>query len=293
MTVTTTYALPIPGVTVTIDRRAVRISSREALAVLSSAVVGGGRADVGEIVNLHVSDAYDDPQPEADLRAAAVSLGCDGQFVGLMTAAHTEYARVACEARAGVTVAAIVSVGLSNTTCAGVTPPIGGDVTSPVGGGVTGAIGGGVTAAIGGGVTAAIGGGDTGGVIQANAAAGAAAAQRGPSGAADRPLPGTINVILVIDAALSPAAMVNAVISATEAKTMMLAEWHVLTPEGEPASGTSTDAVVVACTGRGAGHDYAGPATAVGWLIGRTVRAAIAQICSDKIARDGGRRSGW
>ena len=54
-----------------------------------------------------------------------------------------------------------------------------------------------------------------------------------------------------MDGALTPAAMVNAVITATEAKTMTLAEWDVRTPEGEPASGTSTDTVVVACTGRG------------------------------------------
>jgi adenosylcobinamide hydrolase len=47
--------------------------------------------------------------------------------------------------------------------------------------------------------------------------------------------------------------MVNAVITATEAKSMALIEWDVRTPDGDPASGASTDAVVVACTQRGAG----------------------------------------
>jgi adenosylcobinamide amidohydrolase len=42
------------------------------------------------------------------------------------------------------------------------------------------------------------------------------------------------------------------------------------------ATGTSTDAVVVACTGRGDILPYAGPVTPVGWLIGRGMRAALA-----------------
>ena len=107
-----------------------------------------------------------------------------------------------------------------------------------------------------------------------------------------RPVPGTINVILLVDGALTPAAMVNAVITATEAKTMTLADWDVKTPEGDDASGTSTDTVVVACTGRGEALSYAGPATQVGWLAARAVRAAMTRICEEKVARDGG-RDGW
>ena len=67
----------------------------------------------------------------------------------------------------------------------------------------------------------------------------------------------------------------------------------MLSPEGAPASGTSTDAVVVACTGRGEAQSYAGPATVMGWLIARTVRRAIEQICHEKLARDGGLRNDW
>ena len=107
------------------------------------------------------------------------------------------------------------------------------------------------------------------------------------------PAPGTINAILLVDAALTPGAMVNAVITATEAKTMTLATWDVRTPQGDPASGTSTDSLVVACTRRGAGLSYAGPATTVGWLVARTVRAAITRLCREKVERDGGRRIGW
>ncbi len=81
--------------------------------------------------------------------------------------------------------------------------------------------------------------------------------------------------ILLIDAHLTPAAMVNAVITATEAKTHVLVKRSVRTREGHPATGTSTDTVVVACTGRGEPLSYAGPVTCVGWLIGQSVRQGL------------------
>lgn len=87
--------------------------------------------------------------------------------------------------------------------------------------------------------------------------------------------PGTINVILLLDAYLTPAAMVNAIMTATEAKVQILLERGTRTPEGHVATGTSTDAVVVACTERGDILPYAGPVTPVGWLIGRSVRAVL------------------
>ena len=90
--------------------------------------------------------------------------------------------------------------------------------------------------------------------------------------------PGTINSILLIDARLSPAAMVNAVITATEAKTHALRSWGLQTPDGLPATGTSTDAVVIACTGRGPELPFAGPATPVGHLIGRAVRQGLEAV---------------
>jgi iron complex transport system ATP-binding protein len=229
-----TTATGIPGVTATIDGRAVRVSSEHDLTVLSSAVVGGGMRRLREIVNMHVDDAYAGSCPGEDLAAFAAGLGIDEPFAGLMTAAYTEYARVAVEEAEGTTVAAVVSVGLSNTASAGITAPFTQAAT-----------------------------------------------------------PGTINVILLVDAGLSPAAMVNAVITATEAKTMTLGEWDVKTATGDAASGTSTDTVVVACTGRGKVLDYAGPATVVGWLAARAVRTAMTRICREKLERDGGRRIGW
>ncbi len=43
---------------------------------------------------------------------------------------------------------------------------------------------------------------------------------------------------------------------------MALVESDVRAPHGGPASGTSTDAIVIASTGRGASVAYAGPITA-------------------------------
>ncbi len=87
--------------------------------------------------------------------------------------------------------------------------------------------------------------------------------------------PGTINIILLIEAALTPAAMVNAVITATEAKTASMHQWGMLTEGAFPATGTSTDSIVIACTGSGPILPYAGPVTPVGAAIARLVRQGM------------------
>jgi adenosylcobinamide hydrolase len=94
------------------------------------------------------------------------------------------------------------------------------------------------------------------------------------------PQPGTINIILLLDAHLTCAAMLNAVITATEVKTALLREKNILTPDGDLATGTSTDTVTIACTGKGALQQYAGPATTIGWLIARAVRQALEEALS-------------
>ncbi|WP_409345822.1 adenosylcobinamide amidohydrolase [Paenibacillus sp. MBLB4367] len=84
--------------------------------------------------------------------------------------------------------------------------------------------------------------------------------------------PGTINMIIVVDAVLSEAAMVNAVITATEAKAAVLQDMDIrLRESGLNATGTSTDAIVIAATQRGESYMYAGTATRLGHMIGRTV----------------------
>lgn len=87
--------------------------------------------------------------------------------------------------------------------------------------------------------------------------------------------PGTINIILLLDAKLSRSAMASAMITVTEAKCAVLNEMDIRTPDGGLATGTSTDTVTVAMTGLGPAQPYAGPATVLGWLIAKTARQAI------------------
>ena len=88
-------------------------------------------------------------------------------------------------------------------------------------------------------------------------------------------LTSTINTIVLIDAAPEPAALVNLVMTVTEAKTMALAEAGVRTREGDLATGTSSDAVVVAATGRGEQHQFGGPVSELGWAAARATRRAL------------------
>ena len=92
---------------------------------------------------------------------------------------------------------------------------------------------------------------------------------------------GTINTILLIDGNMEPSAMVNAVITATEAKADVMKELAIPTHDGQGiATGTSSDAIVIACTGNNHAIPYAGSATITGWLIGHTVRTALEEILS-------------
>jgi len=87
--------------------------------------------------------------------------------------------------------------------------------------------------------------------------------------------PGTINIILIFNSMLSKSAMVNAVISATEAKTALLQQMGIKTPGGHQPTGTSTDSVVIACQPSEIEYHYAGPLTTPGWMIGKAVRQAF------------------
>ena len=204
-----------PNVTVTQNEAAIILHSQQPLQILSSAVVGGGLIRAHYILNCHVRKGYCHPNPATDLAHMVQNLGIMEPFVGMMTAARMHEARAIVLQEEDITVAAIVTAGLSNPSSPGLSPP----ATSK---------------------------------------------------------PGTINLILLVDAHLTPAALVNAVITATEAKAQIVLAYGTRTPEGYAATGTSTDAIVVACTGRGEALPYTGPVTLVGWLIGRCIRTALA-----------------
>ena len=87
--------------------------------------------------------------------------------------------------------------------------------------------------------------------------------------------PSTINTIVIVEGQPEAAALVNAVVTVTEAKTLALGEAGVRSPDGHPATGTSTDAVVVAATGRGPAARFGGPASEMGATVGRAVLRAL------------------
>jgi adenosylcobinamide hydrolase len=97
-----------------------------------------------------------------------------------------------------------------------------------------------------------------------------------PSKACNKP--GTINLIVITNASLSSAAMVGAVQVVTEAKASVLMDHAVRSKEDQSlATGTGTDAVVIACALRGQGpfHQYSGTHTIIGALIGKAVARCI------------------
>ncbi len=100
-------------------------------------------------------------------------------------------------------------------------------------------------------------------------AADPAAAPPGPAAVPREVLvPGTINIVVAVPVALSDAALVNAVATATEAKVQALRD------AGFDASGTPTDAVCVAAWRAGELTTFAGPRSEWGSRLARAVHAA-------------------
>lgn len=83
------------------------------------------------------------------------------------------------------------------------------------------------------------------------------------------PVAGTINVVAILPDRLSDAALVNAVATATEAKTQALYDL------GLDATGTATDAVCIACPDDGRPQAFGGPRSVWGSRLARAVHAAI------------------
>jgi adenosylcobinamide hydrolase len=82
--------------------------------------------------------------------------------------------------------------------------------------------------------------------------------------------PGTINIVVAVDAPLECEACANAIITATEAKSAAMFE------RGIRGTGTTSDAVAIVSP-LGKGTKYAGTATDVGIAIARAVRQATSE----------------
>jgi adenosylcobinamide amidohydrolase len=87
---------------------------------------------------------------------------------------------------------------------------------------------------------------------------------------------GTINIMVVIDGNPTESCLVSTLITATEAKMAALRELDIRSRySGDEATGTITDAMIVAETNRGAPIVYAGPASKLGQLVGYCTRKAV------------------
>ncbi len=87
---------------------------------------------------------------------------------------------------------------------------------------------------------------------------------------------GTINIIVLIDGNPIESCLASCIITATEAKSAALRELDVRSRwSGSQATGTITDAIVVAGTGRGEEIVYGGPASPLGQLVGWCTRKAV------------------
>jgi adenosylcobinamide amidohydrolase len=93
--------------------------------------------------------------------------------------------------------------------------------------------------------------------------------------------PGTINIVALTSAALTDAAMVEALLTVTEAKAAVLQEVGVLSPvSGQLATGTGTDSVAVVSGTGPQTIAYCGKHV----LFGETLAALAIEAVTDSIA---------
>ncbi|APH05057.1 adenosylcobinamide amidohydrolase [Bacillus weihaiensis] len=87
---------------------------------------------------------------------------------------------------------------------------------------------------------------------------------------------GTVNIMVFVDAHLTDGALVNAIQSATEAKTKAFKTLEINDPETNTiATGTSTDCTMIAATQNGTITPYAGSGTKLGKAIGSAVYTGV------------------
>jgi adenosylcobinamide amidohydrolase len=101
---------------------------------------------------------------------------------------------------------------------------------------------------------------------------------------------GTINIIVFLDGNPSDSCIVSLFLTATEAKTAAMNDYDVRSRyTGDLATGTITDSLSVAVTGRGGKIALGGPASTVGQLVGSAVRQAVKEAADKQEGQHKGR----
>ena len=91
--------------------------------------------------------------------------------------------------------------------------------------------------------------------------------------------PGTINLVIQLPVRLTDAALVGAVITASEAKTQALIE------AGVPGTGTASDALCILCPVSGPTEPFAGPRSRWGARLARAVHGAVRDGLATQLAQ--------
>ena len=92
--------------------------------------------------------------------------------------------------------------------------------------------------------------------------------------------PGTVNIMVIVDGRLTDDALVESVITVTEAKSAVLQDLGITCSDGQIATGTTTDAVVIGATQDSVGDgrhliEYTGLATEFGSRLSEAVYKAL------------------
>ncbi|NYT96004.1 adenosylcobinamide amidohydrolase [Salinispora sp. H7-4] len=200
----------------------------------SSAALGGGLGVRSWVINATVPMSYDRDDPVAHLVELAAGFGLDSPGVGLLTG--VDVAEVVARTDTGVRVWATVGLGVPIWAAA---PPE--HAPAPP---------------------------EHAPAVPAPAVAAADVPAPVVSAAEGHPV-GTVNIVVYVPARLGPAALINAVATATEAKAQAIAEL------GVPGTGTPTDAVTVCCPTEGPEAPYGGPRSTWGAPLARAVHRAV------------------
>ncbi len=201
--------------------------------MISSAMLGGGIGHREWVLNAQVAAGYSRMDPVEHMDA----LGPGGAGVGMMTAALVE--RYTAAADGGAEAVATVGLGVPTWAAAPEGVPDPGLPAAPESGREP--------------KREAVRAGDVR-VCDAGERA---------------PRPGTINILVAVPVAFSDPALVNAVMTVTEAKTQALLE------AGFPCTGTASDAVCVAVREDGPAEAFGGPRSVWGARIARAVHRAV------------------
>ncbi len=216
--------------------------------LLSSAPLGEGFLESRWVLSLEVTPDADISCPQEYLldRAEGFGVPPDEPFIGLLTAVRHWDLQLCVRSEGGVTVATLATAGVSNASS-----PRQRDIP----------------------------------LHPAAAPIPPPSADGTSAGTVVSVTPGTINLVTLIDADLSPGALVRASTMVTEAKTLALVEAGVITRNGSVATGTSTDVTVVGHSGQGVRFDYAGSPTLAGWLVAATAHEAVSRGIAAYIKR--------